>query len=45
VGGTGGGAITTGNCPAGQVARGGDIHVSSFLDAFTLFCSTPVLLP
>jgi hypothetical protein len=44
VGGTGGSAFTN-ICPAGQVAIGSDVHSGIILDAFALFCATPVLLP
>ncbi len=44
VGGTGGGAYTS-PCPAGQVATGSAIHADTVLNAFSLFCATPILLP
>jgi hypothetical protein len=43
-GGTGGGAFTS-PCPAGQVSPGSAIHASTVLNAFSLFCATPILLP
>jgi hypothetical protein len=44
VGGTGGAAYSQ-SCPAGQVMTGSDIHAGADIDAFGIFCSTPVLLP
>jgi hypothetical protein len=43
-GGTGGGAFTS-PCPTGQVSPGSAIHASTVLNAFSLFCATPILLP
>jgi hypothetical protein len=44
VGGKGGSPYQE-SCPAAKIAIGGDVHSGSWIDAFGLFCSNPILVP